>query len=78
MTRCPGCGSLFGKHGLRVHAHSCKRFLVQSQEEPRPTLPVRCDECPQEFPNARLMGQHKTREHFGMASMLTSTLGGLT
>jgi len=46
-------------------------------EPPSPPPRVRCLDCGELFPDAKSMGIHQTRVHFGAASLSRSHLGGV-
>lgn len=75
--RCFECGKGFDSRGeLKRHEETCDGPGDPDPEPPRsdssPSIEARkpdnrvvCDACDEKFPDARAMGIHKTRVHFG-------------
>lgn len=53
------------------------RPAARRESPPAEPTMLRCPSCPEKFPNARALGVHQSREHFGASSGTGSSLGGL-
>jgi len=69
-VRCEGCGRGIDPRGLHKHQQACKPKTNGSG--------LRCDHpgCGETFENARGLGVHKSKTHYGASSLTRSQLGG--
>lgn len=72
--RCPRCeDEIRGFTPFAKHVKACK---APKKIKPEPTgITVPCLDCGMPFPNAKELGIHRTKTHFGEQSLGGSTLG---